>query len=99
MTAVAFASVNLELRAQRHRIDLVQGKGQIRSVIGTSGLTQEADTRTRTALNQGGSRSPRTQTILSHRLPGHLQRALEVGLPSPDRVPPSGGVTSSEEPD
>ena len=102
----------LELRAQRHRIDLVQGNGQTRPVIGSSEPAQEDDARARAALSHGGSRSPRqqpqgaltqplplrTQTILSHRLPEHLQRALNEGLPGTGRVPPSG-VVASVDPD
>ncbi len=95
----------LELRGGRQRIELVQGVGHTRPVIGRSAPAAE-NQRLRSAMVHGATASPRaqasgaltqplpqrTQTILSQHLPRELQRSLVEGPTRTAKVPADGVV-------
>lgn len=97
----------LELRSQRQRIDLVQLPGQTRPVIGHAEPAHDSQ-RVATLLQHGSAASPRsvplgtlteasdlrTRTVLAHRLPPALNRALAEGMTCESRVAPGGVVAS-----
>lgn len=100
--------VELELRGQRQRIDLVLLPGHTRPVIGHAEPAADGAQRAASAQAHGVAASPRqeapgslteaselrTRTILSHQLPDNLRQTLVQGLNEPGRAK-RGGVVAS----